>query len=476
MNKKSVIFVACVVLLAARFAGAEPTYRLKTTRTAGDVDRVQALLEVGGRMMGERVGKKHETKLSVVCNLAYHEKMLAPAGTKDSVKSRSVRYYDKAQAAVKTENAELKPTLRQQRRLIAAEFQSDKDAMFSPAGPLSRAELELINIQGNTMLLDQLLPSKSVSVGDKWELPYNLAAALFGPDTVTESDVQCTLTEVTDKVARVEISGKLKGTCDGATTNMEVKGKYRFDRRMGRIDWFALLVKENRQGNAVTNGLEVMARVQVRVTPDATCDELSTAALENVAIEDTPKSNRLQYEPSGKSWQCEYDRRWIITQEAPHVTDLRMVDRGDMLARCGISPLPNTKPGEVIELSKFQEDVRQGLGKSFGAFVSAGVELNSANYRVYRVVVSGEARTKADGKEQAVPIQWRYYLVSEKSGRRMVFVFSMEQSLAERFGGEDLKLVNSLCFAEKEDDSDSNSTASNDATTNITEKRNGTNR
>jgi len=441
----------CALSLFATNAAAGTTCRLQTTRKPGDVDRVVVVLEVGGNTTSQFDGKEQQAKMSVVCNLAYHEKTLDLPARPGDGKLRSVRYYDKAKAAIKVGKDTLTPTLRPQRRLIAIELQSQEQetALFSPNGPLSRAELALLDIQGNTLLLDRLLPEKAVAVGDEWTHSKDLVAALFGPDTVAQCDVKSALTEVTDQVARMEITGRLKGTYLGAATQMAFKGRYRFDRRSGRIDWFALLVKENRDGNEVTEGLDVVARVQVRVGRQATREELAPEALKGLAIEATPQSRLLQYEPSDRAWQCAYDRRWIITRESSDMAVLQMVDRGDMLARCKISPLHKAAKNDAVELNRFQEDVREALGESFGQFDSAGVQMNSANYRVYRVVVSGQARATVSGKETTVPIQWRYYLVAERTGRRVVFAFSLEEALADRFGNEDLKLVNSLRFAEE---------------------------
>jgi hypothetical protein len=449
MKKQLLLHVICTLSLLATNAAAETTCRLETTRKSGDVDQVTVQLEVGGKTIGQLDGKEQQAKMSVVCKLDYHEKTLDWPIKSGDGKPRSVRYYDKAEAAIRVDKDTLTPTLRPQRRLIAVELQSQKAAFFSPNGPLSREELALVDIQGNTLLLDRLLPEKAVAVGDQWTHSKDLVVALFGPDTVTQCDVKSTLTEITDQVARMEISGRVKGTYLGAATQMVFKGKYRFDRRSGRIDWFGLLVKENRSGNEVTEGLDVVARVQVTVGRHATCEELSPEALKGLAIEATPKSRLLQYEPTDCAWQCVYDRRWIITRESTDKAVLQMVDHGDMLAQCRISPLRKGAKNEPIELSRFQEDVRGALGESFGQFDSAGVQMNSADYRVYRVVVSGEARGSVSGKETTVPIQWRYYLVAERTGRRVVFAFSLEEALAERFGNEDLKLVNSLRFPEE---------------------------
>lgn len=58
-----------------------------------------ALLEVGGDVTAEDAdGNVQRAKMSVVCNLAYDEKTLdVPAGS--AAIWRSIRYYDKADAA-----------------------------------------------------------------------------------------------------------------------------------------------------------------------------------------------------------------------------------------------------------------------------------------------------------------------------------------------------------------------------------------
>ena len=77
--------------------------------------------------------------------------------------------------------------------------------------PLTRDELEVIDILGNTLLLDRLLPEGPVAVGDQWKPAGEAMAALLGLDGATRCDVQCTLKEVTDRVARFELAGSVEG-------------------------------------------------------------------------------------------------------------------------------------------------------------------------------------------------------------------------------------------------------------------------
>ena len=132
---------------------------------------------------------------------------------------------------IKVGDHQFEPALRPEHRLIAVEAGKQSAVLFSPSGSLTRAELDAIDIQGNSLLLDRLLPDKPVSVGDRWQLPDELLAALLGLDEVAKSDVQSTLKEVTSTVARFELAGTIEGAVFGVTTKIELKGKYRFDLR-----------------------------------------------------------------------------------------------------------------------------------------------------------------------------------------------------------------------------------------------------
>lgn len=259
---------------------AAATYELRSGRKPGHIDRVTALLEVGGHVTEKTDGKIQRKKMSVVCSLSYHERTLEVPGP-STAGLRSVRFYDQAAAVVKkiVENeenkGEMKLALRPQRRLIGVQSDTQDVTLFGPRGPLSRDELELLDIQGNSLLLDRFLPEKPVAVGDTWRHSAELMAALLCVDQVATADVQSTLSGVTGNDVRIEMTGRVEGAVDGVTTEIDIKAKYRFDLGRKRIDWFALLIKEVRNASPVANGVDAVARVQVQVTPAADSPELT---------------------------------------------------------------------------------------------------------------------------------------------------------------------------------------------------------
>jgi len=428
-----------VPTLIAAAGAADARYRFPSGRKPGDVDRVAVSLELGGELIERIGGKDSRAKLSVVCNLRYDEKTLDVPKT-PGAPVRSARYYDKADAVIRVDEEGFKPQLRDPHRLIAVEADEKTATLFSPHGALSRDELDLINVSGNSLLLDGLLPDGPVAVGDSWKLTEKLLMPLLDLDTVDAADVKGTLVEVTVDVARFKLTGNVEGTTRGANTRIELKGKYRFNRKAKRIDWLGLLIQEDREIGEVVYGLDVVARLQVQIAPLADSPQLTETALQRISAKPAAKLTQLAHESKDAQWRFTYDRCWYVTTDRSELAVLRMLDRGEKVAQCNVSSLPTRPPDKLITLAEFQADVQRALGESFRRLVEAGQFANESDYRVYRVVAHGEV--------EKVPIQWNYYLLADRHGRQVVFAFTVEQKLLDRFKAADEKLLRNLRFLE----------------------------
>ena len=446
--RRTLIPVAALVLIitlglsrgvTAESAGAKPTHLLRSTRKVGQIDRVQAELVVVGHV-SQRVGKEvKRMKMGVRGELDYDEKTLEMSPG-DGSRRRSVRYYDKAEAAISVAEARVKPTLGARRRLVAVEIDGTETTLFSPRGELATDELDLIDILGNSLLLDRLLPEKPVSVGDRWKLPEELIVAMLRIDAAGTSEVGSVLTEVTEVAARFEMTGRVKGTWDGAAVEIGLKGKYRFNRKTGRIDWVGLLAKVNRDIGAITRGSDSVVRLVMTSTPKRQSDRLSDESLEGLSLEPTDELTRLACESSKDGWRLTHGRHWHLDNDQYDPAVLKLVERGKVVAQCSIAALPKLSAGKVVSLEGFQRDVKNALGESFGQFVLAGQWAGEADHRVYRLVVSGKA--------SETDVRWHYYLLADKHGHRAVFAFTAEARFAEKLGKADRPLVDSFRFIE----------------------------
>lgn len=441
------ITASCALVLAILLLGAAAisapargtTYVLRSGRAQGEVDLVQAVLEVGGDLTMVEEGKAIREKMSVVANFVYDEKTLRiPSQAGGPI--RAVRHYHQADGEIQSGEYTYKPKLRDERRLIGAEVDGPDVTLFSPEGTLTSEELELIDVLGNTLLLDRLLPDKPLPVNGQWQHPDDLIAAMLGLDGITESNVKSVLTGVADGKARLEVAGRVAGAEDGVPTELELKGKYHFDLKAQRITWFGLLVQENRAVGHVDTGFNVVARLQMKITPGRKSEQLSDAALANLPVEPTAELTQLSYEPPEGNWRLAHDRRWFVITEEDSQAVLRLIDRGDKLAQCNVALLPQVADATQLTLERFQEDVVRALDKSFQKLLRASQRHSEADYRVFQVVAEGEASD--------LPMQWIYYLVIDEQGRRVVLAFVLEKPMLDRFRGADEALVATLRLAE----------------------------
>jgi len=437
-------FALTVLAVAAPVSSAPArgtAYSLRAERSPGGVDLVQAALEVVGDLKTVDEGKVHRMKMSVAADFVYDERLLEVSRDGHGP-MRSIRHYREAAGVIQSGDHQYKPALRDARRLIGVAIDGPELTLFSPQGPLSFEELELIDVLANSLLLDRLLPQQAIAVGRSWEHSDELLAALLGLDTIAGADVKSVFTEVADGKARFEMSGQVEGAEDGVATKIELKAKYQFDLQRKRIIWLGILVREDRGVGHVDTGFDVVARLQMRITPGSRSKHLTDAALSGVSLKPTPELTQLGYESAGGGWRFSHDRRWFVITEEKDQAVLRLIDRGDKIAQCNVASLPKDADATEFTLEQFQNDVVRALGENFKSFVEASQRHNEADYRVFRVV--------AEGETAEVPMLWTYYLVFDKHGRRVVLAFVLEKEMLGRFDAADEKLVGTLRLAEPE--------------------------
>ena len=445
MRNSLVPIVVCVLISqametsAAEVAAAKPTWRLQSSRQPGQIDRVTVVLEVDGKVIGGLDDPDDREPLAVECRLTYDEKTLRTLSDADA-KALSIRHYEQTAAKLTVGRTTLEPTLRPERCLVGVQVDRRNVTLFSPHGPLTRKELELVEVLGNSLLLDRFLPQEAVAIGDRWKHSEPLMAALLDLEAIAETDVQSVVTEVTDKAARMEMSGHVEGAVDGVSTEIDIKAKYRFDRRTRRIDWFAMLVSEDRGASRIGDGWNAKALLQMQISPETESEYLTEAALKGLVLEPDDALEQLKYTSADGKWQLIYDRPWHVCRDREDLVILRWLDRGEFIAQCNIFTLPNTLPDKQVPLAEFQSDLQRALGDDFGEFVEAGQQVNEAGYLVYRVVVAGSVGD--------LPFQWNYYYVRDQQGRRVTFAFTVEGKLASQLGNADRRLINSLRFTD----------------------------
>ena len=286
--------------------------------------------------------------------------------------------------------------------------------LYCPAAPLSREELDLIDVVGDPLIADRLLPAKPMTEGDSWPNDATVMGPLLTLDTVAVCEVQSVLDEFNADYAKIRLAGVVHGTADGAAMQQEVRGVYLFDRRLHRVTRLNLAIRETRSIGGATPGMDAVAKVQVAIAPIEKSAHLSDEAVAKIKAQTRTPARDLSFESPTLGFRVKHDRQWYVTAEGREAVTLRRVDNGDLAAQCTMTQLPSKSDGNQTSLEQFQKDVTYSLGKSFGELVSSKQWQNAAGLYCYEVVVRGLV--------EEVPVEWHFYLAAPTSGPRVSVV------------------------------------------------------
>jgi len=366
----------------------------------------------------------------------------ATDGTTGETRVTAVRQVIQAASAI---NGEVRPTaaaIRPEVSLILAE-RRDIDgpvAVVSAGGPLTRAELELLQGPGDPLALVELLPTRPVAPGESWRVGDAGAQTVSGYDVVTSNDLSAQLESADATQARVRLSGQIKGSALGGAGTMTASGFLTFDRRLARIDRLELNRSEVRQPGPIEAGLDVKSTLVVirqSAVPPAT---LTDSALAGIPLEITPRRELLRvFSPSAKATFL-HDRHWHILWDDPKLTILKRLDRGQVVAQCNLTVGPTVAKGRHQDPTQFRDDVRRALKQRFVQFLGAGeVEGDPAGGFRYKVAVQG--------REGSLGVVWLYYLVASPAGEQLLATFTLAADHAAAFGDQDQEMISSLQWA-----------------------------
>jgi len=437
----TLVFFACA---ATSFAASESErIELSARRAAGDLTRVTIQIEAGGhtlvRAESDADAKQPEQKLpmSVSAKLEYDERCLAPftPGLADGTKL-AVRYYDQAEAVIKVDSSGRAPKLADDRRLIVSEASADRPLLYCPDGALTREQLDLIDIVGDSVALDRLLPVGAVAKDDSWTNEAAVMGPLLTLDSVAVCEVKSVLESFNESFAKVRLAGTVQGTADGAATELEVRAVYLFDRRSHRVAKLNLAVRERRSIGGATPGVDAVAKLQIQVLPLEKSSQLDDSTIAEATAAARHANGDLVYESGPLGLRFNHDRHWFVTSERREAVTLRRVDRSDLVAQCTLAALPAKSAGRQTSLEQFQQDITYSLGKSFGELVSSRQWQNTAGLYCYELV--------ARGLVEEVPVEWRYFLLAPASGERVSAAITLEKPMVDRIGKADRELIESL--------------------------------
>ncbi len=151
---------------------------------------------------------------------------------------KAIRWVSQAAAAI---NGEVRPTASVLRpglsKLLAQRDAATRAVVVvSPAGPMTRSELELVQGLGDPLTFTDFLPREPVAKGRSWKLPEPAVFALSGYDTLKSSTMEATLEQIDGATARIRLQGEVQGSVLGGAGTITCEGFLNFDRKAGLVD------------------------------------------------------------------------------------------------------------------------------------------------------------------------------------------------------------------------------------------------
>jgi hypothetical protein len=418
------------------------SYLLKSSREVGSVDWVETLLEVTGdvKQLSNEQQETKTDKMEVVAGFRYEERIRELNEKSNSLVS--VRQYNLAKAKMRIGKDLKTPELKDKMRTIVSRLAGEKVVLFSPNGALRGEELLLVeDLPGNTLTIDRLLPNKEVKVGESWQISDAELRSFLSIDAITESRVDAVFTAVADDVAMIEIVGEVQGIYLGAETKMSVQAKYQFDLNMRRINWLGILIQEDRSVGHVGPGFNLVARLQVKISPLGQPEVLTDDFVSEISVQANDNVLGLTYDGGKGAWRFAHDRNWYVFQDDSQTTILRRLHNGELVAQCNIADMGTVDVKTMTTLDRFTKEISGGLGKSYKKVVAANQYTNEAGYEVYTVMI--------DGTVDDLPLRWIYNLLTDRDGHQTVVVFVIEAKMLKVFGDSDDLLLNTYRMIRK---------------------------
>jgi len=310
-----------VITTAALFLAAAPTqaqdaFRLSEALPPGTQYSVSCRVEVSGTLtLPLEKGQTAPKTLSVngTSAIDYHERILT-VNNNQQVKT-TVRMYRKLEFQRKVGDQTQASTLRPEVRRLVILRHNQVEVPFSPDGPMTWNEMDLIRTDVFTPALTGLLPVQSVRLHDRWNAAGFAVQELTDLEKIEEGTVTCQLDQLATqngrRQARISFTGTVRGVGEDGPTRHTLDGYFLFDLQSSHLSYLSvrgvqqLLDKDGKTAGKV-EGTFVLTR-----HPES-CKELADEALRPLKLEPNEDNTQLLYDNPELGVRFLHPRRWRV--------------------------------------------------------------------------------------------------------------------------------------------------------------------
>jgi hypothetical protein len=303
------------VVLAAGHARAQDAIRLEERFPLGYQYRVSMRVDLTGSLTQPAEKGQAPKTLAVVGDSAidYDERVLDVA---DGTVRRALRLVRRMDFRRTIGDRPQETSLRKTVSRLVLLRRGHTEVPFSPDGPLTWGEIDMVRTDVFTPALAGLLPSGAVRLGETWVAATSAVSELTDMERLTEGKVECRLEQITRlaerRQARVSLRGSVAGADEDGPCRHQLDGYFYFDLESNHLSYLllngrhALLDKDGKEAGHV-KGRFVLTRQVLGNQP-----ELGDDAFRHVSLQPNADNTLLLYDNPDLGVRFLYPRRWRV--------------------------------------------------------------------------------------------------------------------------------------------------------------------
>jgi hypothetical protein len=193
-----------------------------------------------------------------------------------------------------------------------------REVPFSPDGPLTWAEIDLVRTDVFTPALAGLLPDRPVAPGDRWPASPAAVEELTDIEKVDGGGLECRFDEITTlagrRLARIRLTGTVRGVNEDGPNSQSLDGCFYFDLGSNHISYLSLdgthmLLDKDGKPTGKIRGQFVLTRQANTASPD-----LDDKTVRRLQLEPNAENTLLLYDNPDLGIRLLHPRRWRVGQ------------------------------------------------------------------------------------------------------------------------------------------------------------------
>jgi hypothetical protein len=352
------------VFLVPALASAEEPIRIAERFSNGDHSRVSCRVEISGTLTPEPEKGKPVKPVPVRGDSAieYDERILDV----DSLGTvpKTLRIYRRIEFQRNVGGRDQQQTIRPAVRRLVLLRKNNTEVPFSPDGPLTWGEVNLVRTDVFTPALCGLLPPQPVRKGESWKAGIEAVKELTDMEQIDDGGLECKLEEITMlsvsgrdlRQARMAFTGAVRGINEDGPNRQQLDGYLYFDLESNHLSYLtlkgihSLLGKDGRETGKIEGRFTLTRQMQQQVK------DLTDDAVRGLMLEPNAENTLLLYDNPELGVRFLHSRRWRPSGENDRQVTLDAADGSGLL-------LSLESAGSVPTAAQYLKDSRDWFAK-----------------------------------------------------------------------------------------------------------------